>query len=661
MPDVARWNAKWDNLGVDSDGESTGTPSELDATSQRVLQCFPRETAAAVAREKCSLTRNALLALNCYIIELNSAPKDTPMAHQELLTAICEAMQGFGEELQDKRDMLRLRVLETLSHPRVHPRHVEHAVGAMAMLPQNLRDPLLAEFVLRASAGRLPEFSAHCLVCVCWSASTLSDFDAAAALLHSAVALVEQRAHELGAGDVATFSWACAVAQPPGAQRALRAVLQLAELPKPGTLDARVASWASECFGLDAEARFGPPPTAVPAELAAGLHGQLVAAARDEGATWLGRGQPRVLQLDGLLAPEEAAALLAATGGRWARSAVALGEASKARSSEGLLLETLAGLPVPILVRVRRRAAKLLGLPESHCEPAQVLRYLPGQSYEEHVDYFPAEPATRGLLYLGGQRVATVLVYLATVPDVAGGQTVFSRLDASAGAVVGRALVWLNVRPDGEVEDRTAHTSAPITDELAVKYCLKLWFHAYPVMQAEPTASPGLEDDAPRELGAQPIPPPAGPLEAAGALGEQLRKLACEAGDPVMRAAAHRLLQGCDPAAAGAREAPEAYCPAPPMCPPQPMPLAMDDVEDVNEDIEPETWHTGASAAGTTGEARPAPIGGASARAPDFVMSDSDTSELGPAETRVNMDLLLATEAFSPAVPSCARDFEEVD
>lgn len=52
-------------------------------------------------------------------------------------------------------------------------------------------------------------------------------------------------------------------------------------------------------------------------------------------------------------------------------------------------------------------------------ESLQVLRYETGQKYDAHFDYFH----DRNNLKLGGQRVATVLMYLTDVNK--GGETVF--------------------------------------------------------------------------------------------------------------------------------------------------------------------------------------------------------------------------------------------
>ena len=76
-----------------------------------------------------------------------------------------------------------------------------------------------------------------------------------------------------------------------------------------------------------------------------------------------------------------------------------------------------------------QRAAYLSKVLPSHAEPAQVVRYLPGQKYNEHHDFFDrAAPSFAAKTRFGGQRLTTVLAYLRE-PDSAG-RTSFPSLRA---------------------------------------------------------------------------------------------------------------------------------------------------------------------------------------------------------------------------------------
>lgn len=60
-------------------------------------------------------------------------------------------------------------------------------------------------------------------------------------------------------------------------------------------------------------------------------------------------------------------------------------------------------------------------IPADHGEGLQVLHYQKGEKYEPHWDYFQDQVNQQN----GGQRVATLLMYLTNVEE--GGETVFPR------------------------------------------------------------------------------------------------------------------------------------------------------------------------------------------------------------------------------------------
>lgn len=80
----------------------------------------------------------------------------------------------------------------------------------------------------------------------------------------------------------------------------------------------------------------------------------------------------------------------------------------------------------PLIAAIEARIARLLAWPVEKGEHLQVLHYRPGDCYEPHYDYFdPAGDAAPALIARGGQRVATLLIYLRE-PE-AGGETIFRR------------------------------------------------------------------------------------------------------------------------------------------------------------------------------------------------------------------------------------------
>ncbi|MEO8811155.1 MAG: 2OG-Fe(II) oxygenase [Rhodanobacter sp.] len=108
------------------------------------------------------------------------------------------------------------------------------------------------------------------------------------------------------------------------------------------------------------------------------------------------------------------------------------------RTSEGMFF-TLGELP--LVRRIEQRLADLVGLPASHGEGLQILHYRPGQEYEPHFDWFdPALPGYETITRAGGQRVASVVMYLNTPEE--GGGTAFPELGLTVTARRGSAVYF---------------------------------------------------------------------------------------------------------------------------------------------------------------------------------------------------------------------------
>ena len=152
---------------------------------------------------------------------------------------------------------------------------------------------------------------------------------------------------------------------------------------------------------------------------------------------------PEFVVFNNLLSAAECEALVAAARPRLARSltvnSVTGGEAlHKDRTSQGMFFETAEN---NVIRRVEARIARLVGWPVTRGECLQVLRYFPGAQYKPHYDYFdPAAPGTPAILQCGGQRVATLVMYLQE-PE-AGGATVFPVLGIRVAPKRGSAVFF---------------------------------------------------------------------------------------------------------------------------------------------------------------------------------------------------------------------------
>lgn len=113
----------------------------------------------------------------------------------------------------------------------------------------------------------------------------------------------------------------------------------------------------------------------------------------------------------------------------------------------------------PLIERIERRIEALLQWPYERGEALQILRYEVGQEYKPHYDY--VDPTQRGaapFLARGGQRVASLVMYLNTPQD--GGGTNFPDAGFEIAAHQGCALYFSYDRPHPMTRSR--HGGMPV-------------------------------------------------------------------------------------------------------------------------------------------------------------------------------------------------------
>ncbi len=167
---------------------------------------------------------------------------------------------------------------------------------------------------------------------------------------------------------------------------------------------------------------------------------------------------PRVILFGNLLAPEECDQLVELSRRKLSRSTVvnaATGayDVHPDRTSSGTHFERGEN---ELVARIERRIAELVDLPLERGEPIQILHYTPGAEYKPHWDYFdPAQPGNENVLATGGQRVATLVMYLNDVQ--AGGSTVFPELGLDVLPRKGNAVYFAYTTEEGQLDRRTLH------------------------------------------------------------------------------------------------------------------------------------------------------------------------------------------------------------
>ncbi len=151
---------------------------------------------------------------------------------------------------------------------------------------------------------------------------------------------------------------------------------------------------------------------------------------------------PIVRVLENLLTAQECVALIDLARPRLHRALTVDSDGShqvdERRTSEGMFF---ALNEVPLVARIEQRLAGLLGVPATHGEGLQILHYLPGQEYEPHFDWFDPElPGYAAITTVGGQRIASVVMYLDT-PEQGGG-TAFPEIGLTVTARQGSAVYF---------------------------------------------------------------------------------------------------------------------------------------------------------------------------------------------------------------------------
>jgi len=188
---------------------------------------------------------------------------------------------------------------------------------------------------------------------------------------------------------------------------------------------------------------------------------------------------PRVVLFGDLLDEAECDALVEASRSRLERSTVlnpATGErdVEMARTSSGTFFQRG---ETPLIAAIERRIAELTGHPVEHGEPLQILHYLPGAEYKPHYDWFdPAQPGNRAVLAHGGQRVATVVMYLNHVE--AGGSTVFPQVGLDILPCKGNAVFFAYKKPGEDPDPRSLHGGTPVA--AGEKWIATKWIREFP-------------------------------------------------------------------------------------------------------------------------------------------------------------------------------------
>jgi prolyl 4-hydroxylase len=183
---------------------------------------------------------------------------------------------------------------------------------------------------------------------------------------------------------------------------------------------------------------------------------------------------PRIVVLGNLLSEQECEAMVAYAEQRLQRSPVVADSDGQLRvhehrTSRGAMLQRG---ETGLVARIEARLAALTKWPVACGEGLQILRYERGNEYRPHYDWFdPALPGPRKHLERGGQRNATIIMYLSDVER--GGATSFPNLGLEVQPQKGGAVFFLNTDGSGAPDAQTLHAGEPVvggTKMIATKW-----------------------------------------------------------------------------------------------------------------------------------------------------------------------------------------------
>jgi prolyl 4-hydroxylase len=170
---------------------------------------------------------------------------------------------------------------------------------------------------------------------------------------------------------------------------------------------------------------------------------------------------PHIVVFGNVLSDEECDALIAAAKPRMNRSLTVAtktgGEELNAdRTSNGMFFRRDEN---DVVKALEARLAALVNWPVENGEGLQILHYRPGTEYKPHYDYFdPNEPGTPTIVKRGGQRVATIIMYLSE-PEKGGGTT-FPDVQLEVAPKRGNAVFFSYDR--AHPSSKSLHGGAPV-------------------------------------------------------------------------------------------------------------------------------------------------------------------------------------------------------
>lgn len=125
-----------------------------------------------------------------------------------------------------------------------------------------------------------------------------------------------------------------------------------------------------------------------------------------------------------------------------------------------------------LIQKIENRVAVLMNQPVENGEGFQILNYQVGGEYRPHFDFFdPALKGSKKHLANGGQRVATMVIYLNDVES--GGETTFPEIGLTVSPKKGSAVYFEYCNSKGQIDKNSLHAGCPVI--AGEKWILTKW------------------------------------------------------------------------------------------------------------------------------------------------------------------------------------------
>jgi prolyl 4-hydroxylase len=174
--------------------------------------------------------------------------------------------------------------------------------------------------------------------------------------------------------------------------------------------------------------------------------------------------------INNLITPAEINNIINYASSRLVESEVVGGKQNSIRNSYQCWIEK----NNPLVKSIFERVSKIVNIPIENAEDLQVVRYFPGQYYNEHHDACcDNTEKCYEFIERGGQRVLTVLTYLNR--EFTEGETYFKNLDLKIKPAPGDAVVFYPLAHNStKCHPLALHAGLPVTS--GEKWICNIWF-----------------------------------------------------------------------------------------------------------------------------------------------------------------------------------------